>query len=143
MDELLDEKTYETRVLKHATASQRIIAWCIDVVLLLAISFSAYQFFPVAETFPLFVIQFWYYHITITSLYFIILDGNESQGTVGKKLVNLRMLKENKQDITMKDAAIRFFLSVILCFGFVKLFSENSNQTLAEKISKTLVIQIK
>jgi hypothetical protein len=43
----------------------------------------------------------------------------------------------------MKDAAIRFFLSVILCFGFVKLFSENSNQTLAEKISKTLVIQIK
>lgn len=71
MDEILDEKTFETRVLKYATASQRTIAWCIDIVLFALISFSVYQFIPLTANFLVFVLKFWYYHVAVIMLYFI------------------------------------------------------------------------
>lgn len=74
---------------------------------------------------------------------FYFLDGNESQATIGKKLMNIRMLNEHKQDINMKDSTLRFVLSVVLFFGFIQIFSSEKKQTLADKISGTLVVMVK
>jgi uncharacterized RDD family membrane protein YckC len=132
MDEILDEKTYESRKLKYATVSQRFIAFCIDLILILAVSFSIYEF-----------IKIWYLHLIAFIFYFTVLEGGESQATVGKQLMNIRVLNENKLDLSYTISAKRIVFSILLMFGFYQIFNSEKNQTMADRYCNVLIILIK
>ena len=142
MDEILDEKTYETRNVQYASFSQRSAASLMDVFLFVIISFGLYYVFGLAATYMLFLQTFWWKILPIVLLYYVYFEGSENNATLGKQIMNIRLLNEEKRDIDFTDSAKHLLFSVILFFGYFILLTNEKRQTLADKFCKVIVVKV-
>ncbi len=140
MDEILDEKTYETRTVEYASFIQRSLAFVVDIALLNLICFATNRYFGIAPTFQLFITSNWWQLILIFSIYYIYFEGGEWNATLGKQIVNIRVLNEEKRDIDYWMASKHLFFSVSLFFGFIAILTNSKKQTLADLICKIIVV---
>lgn len=142
MDEILDEKTYETRKVSYASFSLRTIAFLIDIFIFVAISYGLFYMFRFAPTYLMFLKLFWWKIIVIIAVYFIYFDGSESNATLGKQIMNIRLLNEQQRSVNFTDSAKHFFFSILLFFGYFVLLSNDKPQTMADKICKVIVVNV-
>ena len=140
MDELLDEKSYETRAVKYASFSQRSAAILIDLLLLILLSYGIYLIFGNSPTYPEFILKYWWQESGISSFYFIYFDGSEKNATPGKQIMDIRLLNTEKKDIGFNQSAKHFLFSLLLFFGYFKMLSNDKRQTIADKMSNIIVI---
>jgi uncharacterized RDD family membrane protein YckC len=140
MDELLDEKTYETRTVRYASFYQRTSAFLIDALLFLIAAYGVYYMFGNAPSFMLFLRQYIWQVTAVILFYFIYLDGGEKNATFGKQVMNIRLLNEERREIGFSDSAKHCLLSVILFFGYFRMLWNKKNQTLADSICKITAI---
>jgi uncharacterized RDD family membrane protein YckC len=140
MDDLLDEKTYETRKVTYATFYQRTAAWLLDLLLFIAVSYWIYYIFGGPGTYKDFLLVYKWHAGLVLLFYFIFLDGGEQNATFGKQVMDIRLLKEELGDISYKESAIHFVLSIFLFLGYFRMLYDPKRRTLADKIAKVIVI---
>src|SRR4051812_1990503 len=110
MDEILDEKTYETRELTYATFSQRSAAVLIDLLIFGMADYGVYLVFGNTADYGGFLLKYWWQLALIIVLYFTYFDGSESNATFGKQVMNIRMLNDEKRDIDFTMSAKHLLL---------------------------------
>ena len=115
-------------------------ATCKDIALLNLICFATNRYFGIAPTLQLFITSNWWQLILIFSIYYIYFEGGEWNATLGKQIVNIRVLNEEKRDIDYWMASKHLFFSVSLFFGFIAILTNVKKQTLADLICKIIVV---
>jgi len=81
--------------------------------------------------------------VILVYIYFVLFEISNWQGTIGKKLLKIKVTDINGQRITFKKATIRIFskfLSAQLLIGYIMIFFTSKKQGLHDLIAKTLVI---
>jgi len=82
--------------------------------------------------------------------YFIYLWGVDNPWTgrgqtIGKKMMNIKIVKEDGSDIGVGDAVLRYIgywvSSFVILLGFVWIFIDGKNQGWHDKIAKTIVVK--
>lgn len=143
MDEILDEKNYETRKIIFASFLERLGAFLIDIFLLLAVSFGYYlQFSKGVGNYKFFLLTNWWILLIVFTLYSIFFTGSERNATLGMQIMNIRMLTDKKRDIDFTTATIHFLLSIFFFFSFFSLLSQKKQPTLADKYAKVFVVRV-
>ncbi len=142
MDDILDEKTYETREVTLANFTDRTLAFIADLLIFVMFGFGLNLVLKIAPTILLFIFAFWWQIVIVISLYFIFFDGSENNATLGKQLMDIRLLTENKRDVDFSNSAKHYLFSILLFFGYFSLFSKEK-KTLADKFCKVIVVKIK
>jgi hypothetical protein len=84
MDDILDEKTYETRTVEFAAFSLRTTAFMTDVLIFGAVSFGLNYAFELQSSYLLFLKTYWWKIIIVLTAYFIYFDGSEDQCNIGQ-----------------------------------------------------------
>jgi uncharacterized RDD family membrane protein YckC len=143
MDEILDEKTYETRTVVYASFTLRATAFLIDVFLFVIVSYGLYYVLKSAPTYAAFLQMFCWKITVVIMIYFIYFDGSEKNATPGKQIMNIRLLNEKKREIDYNASAKHLLFSTLLFFGFFRLLLNDKQQTLADKICKVVVVKVK
>jgi uncharacterized RDD family membrane protein YckC len=141
MDEILDEKTYETRTPQFASFWQRGMAFFLDAFLILLILYGIYLLAGNAADFGGFLWKYGWQEVCAVSFYFIYFEGGERNATFGKQIMDIRLLNEEKRDIGFLDSAKHLILSIVLIPGFFTLFLNEKKQTWADKFCKIVVIR--
>jgi uncharacterized RDD family membrane protein YckC len=80
--------------------------------------------------------------VILVYIYFVLFEISKWQGTIGKKLLKIKVTDINGQRITFKKATIRLFskfLSAQLLIGYIMIFFTSKKQGLHDLIAKTLV----
>ena len=89
-------------------------------------------------------------NIVVNIGYFIYLWGvdNPITGrgqTIGKKVMNIKIIKEDGSDIDVGGAVLRYLgyivSEVVILLGFIWIFIDDRNQGWHDKIAKTLVVK--
>lgn len=142
MDEILDEKTYETRKIILANFTDRTLAFLADLLIFVMFSFGLNLVLKITPTYLLFILAFWWQILIVISLYFIFFNGSESNATLGKQIMNIRLLTEDKRDVDYTTSVKHFLFSIVLFFGYFSLLSKE-NKTMADKICKVIVVKVK
>lgn len=140
MDEILDEKNYENRTLIYASFLQRFIALISDILIIVLVSYGYFLVISPFENVIDFYLANWWKLVLISTLYFIYFEGSESQATLGKQIVGIRLLTTDKSDIDFKTSVFHFILSVLLFPGFFRILLKSNVQTFADKLCKVWVI---
>lgn len=74
-----------------------------------------------------------------------IFDASPLGASPGRALMGLKIISENGEKITLKQAYIRYFSSILsgllMCFGFIMSLFNSKNQTLHDMIAGTVVIE--
>jgi uncharacterized RDD family membrane protein YckC len=143
MDDILDEKTYETRAVEFASFSLRTTTFMTDVLIFGAFSFGLNYAFELQSSYLIFLKVYWWEIIILLTAYFIYFDGSEDNATLGKQIMNIRMLNEDKRSIEFTDSVKHFFLSLLLFPGYFRMLSNEKKQTLADKICKVIVVKVR
>lgn len=143
MDEILDEKTYEDRPVEYATFSQRTSAFLADILIFAAISYGLFYVFKLAPEYVQFLQLYCWKMAIIIAVYFIYFDGSESNATLGKQIMDIRLLNEQKKSVDFTDSIKHFFLSVVLIFGYFGMLSNEKRQTMADKVCKIIVVKVR
>lgn len=78
--------------------------------------------------------------------YFILLEANSGQ-TLGKKVVKIKVVKEDGSPITMGDSVVRNVLRIVDGFffylvGAIFIWTNPSKQRLGDKLAKTIVVGV-
>lgn len=135
---------------------KRFLAYFIDTVILFII-YSVLSFlfigeisliavfednmFLMSSSFILFYIILW----VISFLYFGFLACTSLQGTIGKRLLRIKIVNEHGERITFRQAVIRFlvytFLSPILYIGFIMIGLTKHKQGLHDMLAKTYCVK--
>ncbi len=93
----------------------------------------------------LFVIFFFGLSFGIPALYYTLTTGSSMQGTLGKKLVGLRVIREDGQDVTYGVALGRYLaalLSGLICaIGYIMAAFDEEKRALHDLICGTRVIE--
>jgi len=80
-------------------------------------------------------------------LYFSLMHSSSWQATLGKRALGLKVTGMNGQRITFINATGRYFASyistIILLIGYLMMLWDDKNQTLHDKLAKTLVVKSK
>jgi uncharacterized RDD family membrane protein YckC len=82
--------------------------------------------------------------VILVYFYFVLFEISNWQGTVGKKLLRIKVTDMDGQRITFKKATIRLFskfLSAQLLIGYAMIFFTDKKQGLHDLIAKTLVLK--
>ena len=81
--------------------------------------------------------------LIIVYFYFTLLETSMWQGTIGKKLLKIKVTDMNGKRINFKRATIRFLskiLSAQLLIGYIMILFTDKKQGLHDLIAKTLVL---
>jgi uncharacterized RDD family membrane protein YckC len=84
--------------------------------------------------------------LIIVYFYFTLLESSVWQGTIGKRLLKIRVADMQGKRISFKRATIRFLskiLSAQLLFGYIMILFTSKKQGLHDLIAKTIVLQPK
>lgn len=78
--------------------------------------------------------------------YFILMEGNSGQ-TLGKKVVKIKVVKEDGSPLTMGDSVIRNLLRIVDGFlvylvGAIFVWTSPAKQRLGDKLAKTIVVGV-
>ncbi len=87
------------------------------------------------------------FNILIGALYSILLLVNWNGQTIGKRLVGIKVVKENQKPVGYPEAFLRYIgymiSSAVLGLGFLWIIWDERKQGWHDKIAKTVVIQAK
>lgn len=126
----------ERRHFKYVGFWYRFFALIIDSVII-NYSFILLRYLTGGEPSLLEIVFLW--------LYFTILESSSWQGTVGKKLLGLKVVDLNGQRISFLRANARYFSKyisfILLGIGFLMVAFTSKKQGLHDKIAGTLVIK--
>lgn len=142
-EELLDEKTYETRKVEAADFVSRTAALMADVLIFIMFSVGLNYAFSLAPSYLMFLQQYWWQILLVIAFYFIYFDGSETNATLGKQIMNIRLLTEEKRAVDFTTSAKHFILSLVLFFGYFGLLSSEKKQTIADKICAIIVVKVR
>jgi len=142
MDEILDEKTYETRNVQPADFITRLTALALDFLLFILFSYGLNYAFKFSSSYAIFVKLFWWKILLCVSFYFMYFNGSESNATLGKQIMNIRFLTEQKRAVDFSTSAKHYLLSILLFFGFYSIFQNKKKQSIADKLCKIIVIKV-
>ncbi len=142
MDEILDEKTYETRTVTYASFPLRTAAFLFDIIIFAAITYGLFYVFKTAPDYLSFLKMNWWKIAIVISAYFTYFDGNENNATLGKQIMNIRLLNEEKRAVDFTDSFKHYLLSLFLFFGYFGLLSTEKQQTMADKICRIIVVKV-
>jgi uncharacterized RDD family membrane protein YckC len=143
MDEILDEKTYETREVKPADFITRLAAFAVDIIIFIILSYGLNYAFKISASYAAFLQLYWWQILIIISFYFIYFDGSESNATLGKQIMNIRLLTEEKRDVNFSNSAKHYALSVLLFFGYFSILMNEKKQTTADTFCKVIVVKVR
>lgn len=143
MDDILDEKTYETRTVDYASFAVRTTAFLTDVFLFVIITYGLYYVFKLTPTYAAFLQMYWWKILPVIAIYFIYFDGSERNATPGKQILNIRLLNEEKRDIDYSISAKHLLFSVLFFFGYFILLLNKKRQSLADKFCKVIVVKVR
>lgn len=92
-------------------------------------------------------VMFWLTAIPAFFLYYILLEANGGQ-TLGKKALGIKVVKDDRSDITLKESVIRNTFRIIDAWfyylvGFIVILASSNNQRVGDKAAHTLVIRTK
>ena len=142
--ELLDQEFTQPVFQVPAGFGKRLAAWLIDCIL---ISFAGYVIGLVLgvnifkESWGI----IWFDNI-LTMVYFIIMEGGNSQATFGKKILNIKVTGLKGEPINYKKAFIRnickIISALIIGIGFIMVLFTDKKQGLHDLIAETLVVEI-
>jgi uncharacterized RDD family membrane protein YckC len=132
-----------------ASFDQRLLASFIDFffIILGYIGVMLVCFIPVSikEERILLFVSFLPLVLVVKFLYGVFADASASQGTVGKRLLNIKVTDMNGSRISLKRSFLRNvskILSVIpLFFGYLYIFLNKKNQSWHDIAANTLVIK--
>ncbi len=135
--------------MKYATALQRIAAWIIDLIVLLFVAIFIMGLSFVSALFTMnvgFLIGGIFSMLVAMFVYTIGLETVWKGQTVGKKAVDIRVVKENGQKITFTEAFIRNVLRLIDnqfagLVGLILIVVTKKKQRIGDLIAKTVVVQ--
>ena len=84
-------------------------------------------------------------NLVITWLYYALLESGESQATIGKRAVGLKVTDMNGGRISFGQATGRhfgkFLSGIILLIGYLMMLWDDKKQTLHDKMAGTLVVK--
>jgi uncharacterized RDD family membrane protein YckC len=143
MDEILDEKTYETREVKPADFITRLAAFAVDIIIFIILSYGLNYAFKISTSYVAFLQLYWWQILIIISFYFIYFDGSESNATLGKQIMNIRLLTEEKRDVDFSTSAKHYILSSVLFFGYFSILMNEKKQTTTDKFCKVIVVKVR
>ena len=143
MDEILDEKTYETRTVEYASFTARMIAFLTDAFLFIIVTYGLYYALKPTPSYIGFLQMFWWKIILVIIIYFIYFDGSEKNATPGKQIMNIRLLNEEKREIDYSASAKHLLFSTLLFFGFFRLLLNDKKQTMADKLCKIITVKVR
>jgi len=145
-----------------AERGKRIIAYFIDIIPITLIVFGIYYFFlGFQEIFTNYLqrgddiqprIEFLSQRNNIRDisfliwlLYCIILESSMLQATFGKRIMGMKVIRENGEKIDFKFALIRnmtkLLSAIIIFIGFFWILFDKKRQGWHDKIAKTLVVE--
>jgi len=143
MDDVLDEKTYETRKVEYASLLPRTASVLADVLIFIATSYGIFYLLKPASDYSRFMEMVWWKLLIAFLVYRFYFAGSESNATPGMQIMNIRFLTEQQRDISFTDALKHLLLSVLLFFGYPLLVSNEKKQTLADKMCKVIVVKVR
>jgi uncharacterized RDD family membrane protein YckC len=83
--------------------------------------------------------------ILVNWLYSAFLESGESQATLGKRALGLKVTDMNGHRISFANASSRFFgkyvSAIILLIGYLMMLWDDKKQTLHDKMAGTLVVK--
>lgn len=134
---------------KHDThltdLSTRLLAFSLDVLLLLTLIGIADYFTFSSNDQALFLKPERLLHLVLAWLYFAGTEVCPCQGTLGKYLMQVRVTNLNGKRISFKAATIRFLArpvtALILVFRFLVGTYQTSGQIFHDRLSGTLVVE--
>jgi uncharacterized RDD family membrane protein YckC len=81
--------------------------------------------------------------IAMSWLYFALQESGQTQATLGKKAMGLKVINEQGQQISFGQASGRHFgrilSALILCIGYLMMLWDPKKQTLHDKMANTYV----
>ncbi len=81
--------------------------------------------------------------------YYIVLEARSGQ-TLGKRILKIKVVKEDNSPITMSDSAVRNLLRIVdilpllapYLLGAVLIWTNPAKQRLGDKVAKTIVVRV-
>lgn len=139
---ILDEEQGRPEV-AYAGFGYRLVAYLIDALILGVVRFILSLLFGVS-----FLDNdrdlLWFDSI-FNFMYFIVLESSSRQATYGKRFMNLRVVDENGDRISLGKAVVRNLSKIISAFilliGFIMIAFDSRKQGLHDKIAGTFVVQ--
>ncbi|MEA3438837.1 MAG: RDD family protein [Chloroflexota bacterium] len=143
---------YSSRIGNYAGFVTRLIAWIIDRLFIIAVTFVigwianfVLNAFPFEnDTYRLVIITIaMIFDILFVLFYYIGLWMISGQ-TLGKSIMGLRVVRTNGERLKFRHAVIRYFgyfLSALLLFlGYLMVLVDNRRQALHDKLAGTIVV---
>ena len=66
--------------------------------------------------------------------------------TVGKMVMKIKVVREDKKKLTYPDALLRglasYLSAIVLCLGYLNMLWDGKKQTWHDKIAKTVVVKV-
>ncbi|HUH73196.1 MAG TPA: RDD family protein [Chitinophagales bacterium] len=78
--------------------------------------------------------------------YFVYFETGEKQATIGKSIMDLKVVKQNGAKMTVRDSVFRYigkiFSAFIFMIGYIMAIFDDQKRTLHDRIAETYVIKI-
>lgn len=133
----------------YAGFTQRFFAFIIDhfllgLVLIVPFSFGS----PLGGMDDWHFQSFWGFHTLIRAAvamaYYVLCETSSWQGTIGKRVLGMRVVNESYQKLSMQEAILRYLSkylsSFIFCLGYIWIIFDSKKQGWHDKIAGTYVI---
>ncbi len=136
-----------------ASYGDRFLAFLIDfgVLIVIGIVFGILQFIIIKLNLGIVATLLSLLNMVVNIGYFIYLWGfdnplTEKGQTIGKKVMKIKIVKVDGQELGPVDAVLRYIgyavSSFVILLGYVWIFVDDQNQGWHDKIAKTLVVKI-
>lgn len=141
LDQILDSPAAEQKKFPYAGFWIRVVAYLIDGILLAVINFIIGLVMGSAGTGAGTMGSV--ISLIIGLVYFSVMESSESQGTVGKMVVNIKVGDSNGERISLSNAMGRWLAkilsAILLCIGFMMVGWDDKKQGLHDKLADTYV----
>lgn len=123
----------------------RILSAVIDILIFLVVFYIFILFFGEHKKDKIFVTGFPAFILFIITFILYPLSEIYSGQTIGKRIVNIKVVNHHYQQISFSEGLLRFVLSIIDMFFLIGLFLiifTKKRQRIGDIIAKTLVIDL-
>lgn len=132
-----------------ASFDQRLMAWAIDLFLIgliFAVAVFVCFLFVLDTPTRIKLLVLGDIAILLTNfIYGVMADASSSQGTIGKRLMNIRVGNLFGEKLSMQQSFIRTIAKIFsigtLGIGYLVMFTNKNNQCMHDKVADTLVVK--
>jgi len=143
-----NERTSPLKV-KYAGFMERLVAHIIDGIILSfglgVISFATGMSFTAGWVKVVYSPGSWLAMIFVAA-YYIYFETSDKQATLGKQILNIKVVKQDGTKIETSDAIFRYFgkiiSAVIFMLGYLMALFDDQKRALHDRIAKTYVVKV-